>query len=96
MASFNGEDKRRHLRVDRALAMQFRLKKYKQKMKGTPPYSITDQGYRSKANFKAAGHIDTAYFGKSCDVPAEKQKFANRLPDQPDQSARRPLVWFPP
>jgi len=51
------------------------LKKYNQKMKVAPPYSITDQGYRSKANFKAAEHIDTAYFGKSCDVPVEKQKF---------------------
>ncbi|MBF0289919.1 MAG: hypothetical protein HQM14_19055 [SAR324 cluster bacterium] len=51
------------------------LEKYIDKMKGIPPCSVADKGYRSQKNFKAAQHIDYVCFGKLDDVPEEMKEF---------------------
>ena len=48
---------------------------YRQRMKGDPVCSVTDCGVRSRDNVKAAEHIETAFFGKSSDVPEEKKVY---------------------
>lgn len=48
---------------------------YRQRMKGDPPYSVTDSGFRSQENFTASEDIDTVFFGKSDDVIEEEQAF---------------------
>lgn len=51
------------------------LKSYIQKMKGKPPCSITDLGFRSQKNFKLAQDIKYTFFGKLEDVPEEMKGF---------------------
>ena len=51
------------------------LDTYRQRMKDDPPVCVTDGGFRSKQNFTASEVIETAFFGKSEDVPADKQAF---------------------
>ncbi len=48
---------------------------YGRRMKGDPPCSVTDCGFRSRDNFKAAKDIDTVFLGRSNDVPEEKQAY---------------------
>lgn len=48
---------------------------YSQRMKGDPPCSVTDRGFRSQQNFKAAEDIETVFLGKSGDVPEEKRDY---------------------
>ncbi len=44
-------------------------------MKAQPPYSITDQGFRSLKNFKLSKAIPTVFLGRSTDVPEDEQAF---------------------
>ena len=48
---------------------------YRRRMKGLPPFSVTDGGFRSQKNFTASEDIETVFLGKSDDVPEEKQPF---------------------
>ena len=51
------------------------MEQYIKKMKGIPPYSVADKGYRSKKNMTMAKAIGHAFFGKSSDVDEEQQSF---------------------
>ena len=51
------------------------LAKYKLKMKKNPEGTITDKGYRSKANRDLAKPLQFAFFGKVTDVSEERRKF---------------------
>ena len=51
------------------------LQTYKQRMKGDPPCSVTDLGFRCRENFKTAEDIKTVFLGKSDDVPEEEQTY---------------------
>lgn len=48
---------------------------YRRRMKGDPPCSVTDSGFRSQKNFTASEDIKTVFLGKSGDVPEGKQPF---------------------
>lgn len=51
------------------------LKQYIRKMKGKPPCSVTDKGYRSRHNRKLSQKLSYSFFGRSNDVPEEKQGY---------------------
>ncbi len=48
---------------------------FKKRMKKEPESVITDSGYRSRDNFKAAKNIDSVFLGRSSDVSEENREF---------------------
>lgn len=44
-------------------------------MKKNPENIVTDNGYRSKTNFKKESKINTVFLGKSIDVSPDKEEY---------------------
>jgi hypothetical protein len=52
---------------------------YRERMKKYPELGVTDLGYRSQHNFKAAkGKVSYLFMGRSSDVPEEKQDYCRK------------------